>query len=165
MKLILNSEGVPSEDWKNPYGISSDGKELRLNFVTEGEYSTNIGSRVFLLDGSEDTYHMFYLKNREFTMDVDVSDLPCGLNGAVYFVEMDEDAGMSKYPTNEAGPAFGTGYCDAQCPHDLKYISGEANVLDWTQRYIFLISLINFIGSETSPDPSCLLVGRLVIIS
>jgi len=126
-------EGVPSEDWKNPYGISSDGKELRLNFVTEGEYSTNIGSRVFLLDGSEDTYHMFYLKNREFTMDVDVSNLPCGINGAVYFVEMDEDAGMSKYPTNEAGPAFGTGYCDAQCPHDLKYISGEANVLDWTQ--------------------------------
>ena len=115
--------------------MHSDGTELKLDFVTVGEYSTNIGSRVFLLDSSEETYHMFYLKNREFTMDVDVSNLPCGINGAVYFVEMDEDAGMSKYPTNEAGPAFGTGYCDAQCPHDLKFITGEANILEWTPRY------------------------------
>ena len=38
---------------------------------------------------------------REFTFDVDVSQLPCGLNGALYFVEMDEDGGASKYPTNK----------------------------------------------------------------
>merc|ERR1711988_1006752 len=25
----------------------------------------------------------------------------------------------------------GTGYCDAQCPHDLKFINGEANVKGW----------------------------------
>lgn len=31
----------------------------------------------------------FKLKNREFSFDVDVSNLPCGLNGAVYFVAMD----------------------------------------------------------------------------
>jgi cellulose 1,4-beta-cellobiosidase len=24
-----------------------------------------------------------------------------------------------------------TGYCDAQCPHDIKFIAGEANVIDW----------------------------------
>ena len=29
---------------------------------------------------------MFPLKNKEFTFDVDVSALPCGLNGALYFV-------------------------------------------------------------------------------
>merc|ERR1711902_403875 len=23
------------------------------------------------------------------------------------------------------------GYCDAQCPHDIKFIAGEANVIDW----------------------------------
>jgi len=23
---------------------------------------------------------------------------------------------------------YGTGYCDAQCPHDLKWINGVANV-------------------------------------
>merc|ERR1719211_170342 len=57
---------------------------------------------------------MFYLPNKEFTFDVDVSNLPCGLNGALYFVEMDEAGG--KYPTNTAGASYGTGYCDAQCP-------------------------------------------------
>ncbi|CAK5163715.1 unnamed protein product, partial [Aphanomyces euteiches] len=44
---------------------------------------------------------------------------------------MDQDGGMSKYPTNKAGAAYGTGYCDAQCPHDIKFINGEANVKNW----------------------------------
>jgi len=44
----------------------------------------------------------------------------------------DADGGMSKYPGNTAGAKFGTGYCDAQCPHDVKFINGEANLLDWT---------------------------------
>ena len=38
---------------------------------------------------------MFKLKNKEFTFDVDVSELPCGLNGALYFVEMEKDGGLS----------------------------------------------------------------------
>ena len=28
---------------------------------------------------------------------------------------------------NTVGAGFGTGYCDAQCPHDVKYINGEPN--------------------------------------
>jgi len=71
------------------------------------------------------------LLNREFTFTVDVSQLPCGLNGALYFVEMDQDGGKSKYPTNHAGARLGTGYCDAQCPHDIKYIDGESNSIGW----------------------------------
>jgi cellulose 1,4-beta-cellobiosidase len=39
---------------------------------------------------------------------------------------------MAKNPTNKAGAKFGTGYCDAQCPQDLKFINGEANILNWT---------------------------------
>jgi len=39
---------------------------------------------------------------------------------------------MAQYPGNKAGAKFGTGYCDAQCPHDIKFINGEANVMDWT---------------------------------
>merc|ERR1711979_109534 len=81
-----------------------------------------------MMDG-DDKYMMFHLKNREFTLDVDVSALPCGLNGAVYFVEMDESGGKSQ--KNKAGAKYGTGYCDAQCPHDIKFIDGEANVIDW----------------------------------
>ncbi|KAG6804717.1 Exoglucanase 1, partial [Tricholoma furcatifolium] len=68
----------------------------------------------------------------EISFDVDVSNLPCGLNGAVYFSQMDADGGMAKYPTNKAGAQYGTGYCDSQCPRDLKFIAGEANSAGWT---------------------------------
>lgn len=44
---------------------------------------------------------------------------------------MDADGGMSKYSGNKAGAKLGTGYCDAQCPHDVKFINGEPNILDW----------------------------------
>eukprot|EP00939_MAST-03C_sp_MAST-3C-sp1_P001629 g1629.t1 len=124
-------DGVPQDDWTNTYGITSDGTTLDLKFVTQGQYSKNVGSRTYLLAESGDKYEMFKLKNKEFTFDVDVSNMPCGLNGALYFVEMQEDGGMSEYATNKAGAAYGTGYCDAQCPHDIKFIDGEANSDGW----------------------------------
>merc|ERR1712054_383255 len=101
-----------------------------MGFVTKGQYGTNVGSRNYLMD-DESTYYMFKLKNKEFSFDVDVSKLPCGLNGALYFVAMEADGGLSKEPGNKAGAKYGTGYCDAQCPHDLKFINGEANVKNW----------------------------------
>ena len=78
---------------------------------------------------SSSSYKMFDLLDNEFTFDVDVSNLPCGLNGALYFVSMDADGGMSKYPGNKAGAKYGTGYCDAQCPRDLKFINGEVSTI------------------------------------
>ena len=110
------------------YGITTSGNSLSLKFVTQGPYSTNIGSRVYLLSEDDTTYEMFNLKNQEFTFDVDMSNLPCGLNGAVYFVEMDQDGGTSEYPTNTAGAQFGTGYCDSQCPQDIKFINGQVSL-------------------------------------
>lgn len=73
---------------------------------------------------SDSKYQLFQVLNKEFTFDVDVSNLPCGLNGAVYFSEMDADGGSAKHPTNKAGAKYGTGYCDSQCPRDLKFING-----------------------------------------
>jgi len=125
-------EGVDEADWHGTYGVNTDGTTVTLKFVTHGPYSTNIGSRMYLMAPDGSNYQMFYLKNKEFTFDVDVSKLPCGLNGALYFVEMDEDGGVEKYETNSAGAPFGTGYCDAQCPHDMKWINGEANCEEWT---------------------------------
>merc|ERR1712232_1092594 len=93
-------------------------------------YSKNVGSRVYLLE-TEEKYQLFNMKNKEISFDVDDSQLPCGLNGALYFSQMDADGGMSKYPTNKAGAKYGTGYCDAQCPHDIKFINGEANCEGW----------------------------------
>ncbi len=114
-------------DYAGTYGITTSGNALTLKFVTNGQYSTNIGSRVYLLDSTGSKYQMFNLKNQEFTFDVDMSGLPCGLNGALYFVQMDADGGMARFPTNKAGAKFGTGYCDTQCPQDIKFINGQAS--------------------------------------
>ncbi|KAI0081672.1 Exoglucanase 1 [Panus rudis PR-1116 ss-1] len=113
-------------DYAGTYGITSSGSALTLKFKT----GSNVGSRVYLLQDAS-TYQLFKLKNQEFTFDVDMSNLGCGLNGAVYLVEMDADGGVSKFPTNKAGAKYGTGYCDSQCPHDIKFINGEANILGW----------------------------------
>jgi cellulose 1,4-beta-cellobiosidase len=121
---------IDGADYPGTYGIVASGNSLTLKFVTKGQYATNIGSRVYLLS-NDTSYKLLSLKNKEFTFDVDVSQLPCGLNGALYFVAMDGDGGLSKYPTNKAGAKYGTGYCDAQCPHDMKFINGEANVNEW----------------------------------
>ncbi|KAJ5560552.1 hypothetical protein N7513_002951 [Penicillium frequentans] len=116
--------------YESTYGVTTSGDELRLNFVTTASQK-NIGSRLYLME-DDTTYQMFDLLNQEFTFDVDVSNLPCGLNGALYFVAMDSDGGMARFPTNKAGAKYGTGYCDSQCPRDLKFIDGEANSDGWT---------------------------------
>lgn len=115
------------DNYKATYGVTPvEDNGIRLNFVTKGQYGSNVGSRTYLLDGKK--YKQFSLLNQEFTFDVDMTTLKCGLNGALYFVEMPEDGGSGKYPTNKAGAAYGTGYCDGQCPHDIKWINGEANL-------------------------------------
>lgn len=111
-------------DYSSTYGITTSGNALKLDFVTTGT-NTNVGSRTYLMAaGSTTEYQILKLMGQEFTFDVDVSNLPCGLNGALYFSEMDADGGMAKYPTNLAGAKYGTGYCDAQCPQDIKFING-----------------------------------------
>ncbi|KAK5653380.1 hypothetical protein OQA88_9073 [Cercophora sp. LCS_1] len=123
---------IEGADYKGTYGATTSGNALTLNFITKGEYSTNVGSRFYLMNGA-DKYQMFNLLGNEFTFDVDTSKLGCGLNGALYFVSMDEDGGKSKYSGNKAGAKYGTGYCDAQCPRDLKFINGEANSAEWVE--------------------------------
>jgi cellulose 1,4-beta-cellobiosidase len=110
-------------DYAGTYGITSSGNSLKLDFVTTGA-NKNIGSRTYLM-ASNTAYQMFKPLNQEFTFDVDVSNLPCGLNGALYFSQMDADGGMARFPTNKAGAQYGTGYCDSQCPKDLKFINGQ----------------------------------------
>ncbi|KAJ4186550.1 hypothetical protein NW755_007847 [Fusarium falciforme] len=122
---------VDGADYASTYGVTTSGDQLSLSFVTKGAYATNVGSRLYLMEDDE-TYQMFSLLGNEFTFDVDVSQISCGVNGALYFVSMDEDGGKAKSDGNKAGAKYGTGYCDAQCARDVKFINGEANVENWT---------------------------------
>jgi len=118
-------EAVTAEQYAGTYGVSAIEGGVELKFVT----GQNVGSRLYLTEAGGERYKLFRLKNREFAFDVDVSSLSCGINGAVYFSEMEVSGGLGG--GNKAGAKFGTGYCDAQCPHDVKFIDGEANILDW----------------------------------
>jgi len=122
-------EGVSQDKYASTYGVESIPNGVKLSFVTKHQYGTNVGSRLYILD-EDDRYFMFQLKNREFALDIDVSHLQCGMNGAMYFVEMEEYGGKGR-GSNQAGAKYGTGYCDAQCPHDIKFIDGKANVDGW----------------------------------
>jgi cellulose 1,4-beta-cellobiosidase len=105
-------------------GVSTSGNAVRLKFVTP----TGIGSRVYLFDETAGTYVNFKVLNKEFTFDIDTSTVPCAVNGALYFSEMDPDGGTKRFPNNKAGAKYGTGYCDAQCPRDGKFIGNNANI-------------------------------------
>lgn len=122
--------GVSKEDLDVKFGTSSDGNALTMRYHTD----TTTSADGYLLAASEDKYRMFRLKNREFTFDVDMSKLPCGMNGALFFVEMEEDGGTASYPNNQAGAKYGVGGCDAQCKHDNPYFAGQVNI-DGTSEY------------------------------
>jgi len=71
------------------YGIHASGNSLTLNlFKQENNVTTQSSPRVYLL-ANDTTYDMFHLLNRELTFDIDVSKVPCGINGALYLSEMD----------------------------------------------------------------------------
>ncbi|CAE6971914.1 CBH1 [Symbiodinium sp. CCMP2592] len=112
-------EGVDQNAYTQNYGAHQLQNGIKLDWPK--------GPRVYMLDGP-DKYKMFRLLNKEFTFDVDLSTLPCGLNAALYFVEMDEFGDRSG--SNPGGAKYGTGYCDAQCPH-MRFIRGEANLIGW----------------------------------
>ena len=95
-------------DYSKTYGVSTSGDALTLKFITKHEYGTNIGSRMYLMNGAS-KYQMFTLMNNEFTFDVDLSSIECGMNAALYFVPMEEDGGTAKYSSNKAGAKYGTG--------------------------------------------------------
>ncbi|TEA19471.1 Exoglucanase 1 [Colletotrichum sidae] len=116
--------------YSETYGVTTSGNSMTLKFSQTDPYGTNIGSRMYLMETSS-KYQMFTLLGNEFAFDVELSSLACGLNGALYFVSMDSDGGMKRFPTNKAGAKYGTGYCDSQCARDLKFVNGIANVQGW----------------------------------
>jgi cellulase len=109
-------------DYK-PYGVFTDGSKMTLKQLKPD--GSTISPRVYLLAPSEDKYEMLHLTGQEFSFDVDVSKLPCGMNGALYLSEMEEDGGQSAL--NTGGASRGSGYCDAQC-FTVPFINGIGNL-------------------------------------
>lgn len=105
-------------------GVATKRDSLSLDMLSDDGTLSKLSPRVYLLDKHEKNYEMLYLLGQEFSFDVDVSKLPCGMNGALYLSEMEKSGGRSD--VNRAGPAFGTGYCDAQC-YIPPFINGEVS--------------------------------------
>lgn len=89
------------------FGLSTSGGSLKMDMFSP---SGGVASpRVYLLAEDEKNYEMLQLTGNEFTFDVDLSKLPCGMNGALYLSEMAADGGRSAL--NPGGATYGTGYC------------------------------------------------------
>ena len=88
-------------------GVSTSGNALTMYHYVKSDGKLNPSSpRAYLL-GSDGKYVMMSLLNQELSVDVDLSTLPCGENGAFYLSEMAADG--------RGGAGAGNGYCDAQC--------------------------------------------------
>ena len=70
-------EGVSSDKYRSTYGVEQLQDGVKLNFLTEHTHGQSVGSRLYVMDegSNDDKYKLFYLKNREFSFDVDVSQL------------------------------------------------------------------------------------------
>jgi len=119
-------EGIDYNNW----GVHTDNSSLTLNQWRKDPDTGRLITttpRTYLVSESGDTYENVTLLNAELTFDVDLSQMPCGMNGALYLSAMELDGGRSvSKGLNPAGATYGTGYCDAQCP-TLPFINGALN--------------------------------------
>lgn len=110
-------------------GVSTSGNALTMyHYVKDSAGKLfNASPRVYLLDETKGEYVMMNLLGRELTVDVDLSTLPCGENGAFYLSEMVADGSKNPGQNNINGAGMGNGYCDAQCQG---YCCNEMDILE-----------------------------------
>jgi len=119
-------EGI--DNYSLQYGVRTANDSVSLKLVTKIEFGENVGPRVFLLDATKTKYQTFVLQGNEFAFDADLATVECGINSALNFVAMDADGGIERFKgTDIIGPSYGTGYCDAQCPMDGKFVGGKVS--------------------------------------
>nr|BAF57398.1 putative glycosyl hydrolase family7 [uncultured symbiotic protist of Neotermes koshunensis] len=110
---VQDSIDFDALDYEKDIGVTTSGGSLSQRLVSKSTGKKVIGSRLYLMDSTGTKYQLFTFIGKEFTYDVDVSTLPCGVNAALYAVEMAAD-GSKGSGSNRAksGAAYGTGYCD-----------------------------------------------------
>lgn len=154
-------EGADAQSYRDGYGITTTGgNTLSQKFVTHAAFSFNVNSRVFLLEpGGTDRYQTFVLMGSEIAFDVELSSVECAINSALYFVAMEPDGGMARYPTNEAGARYGTGYCDASCPRSNRFVGGKVSI--WVIMFTCNLSRCEFLTDSACPRRQISRVGYL----
>jgi len=83
---------------------------------------------------------MFYLLNKEISVDVDTSAAGCGINFTIYLISMQADGGIAQ--SGYTGAQYGTGYCDAQPPQPDRPSCDEFDI--WEANSLGYIYLIYF---------------------
>ncbi|KAK3380999.1 concanavalin A-like lectin/glucanase domain-containing protein [Podospora didyma] len=107
-------------------GVLAKGSSVTLRqYLFDGAEFKSVSPRVYLLAEDGLNYEPMRLLNQELSFDVDLSQLGCGMNGALYLSEMDLSG--SRSDLNPAGAQYGTGYCDAQC-FTVPFINGLPNL-------------------------------------
>jgi hypothetical protein len=107
---IQNRDQHGTLDYEKHVGVTVNGGTLSQRLVsTDGEGNKIIGSRLYIVNADDKNYELFTFVGKEFTYTVDMSEIPCGVNAALYTVEMPK-AGKSP-----GGVEYGYGYCDANC--------------------------------------------------
>lgn len=101
------------------YGIYTKGSSMSLHQLNAA--GKDVSPRAYLLDDKGLNYDLMKLTGNELAFDVDMSKMPCGMNGALYLAEMSETGGRSSL--NPGGASYGSGYCDAQC-YTIPFING-----------------------------------------
>lgn len=116
-------EGIPDY---TTHGVYANGSDLTMFMLSAN--GTEYSPRLYLLNEAEDAYELLHLTGQEFTFDVDMSKLPCGMNSALYLSEMEATGGQGLSDIPVAGAPYGTGYCDAQC-YTTPFVNGLVSTL------------------------------------
>ncbi|CZR52860.1 related to endoglucanase [Phialocephala subalpina] len=114
-KLAHGAAGSRTTADYSAMGVSTSGNALTMYHYVK---TVAASPRVYLR-GEDGKYVLMSLLNQELSVDVDLSTLPCGENGAFYLSEMAADGG--------GGAGAGQGYCDAQCQG---YCCNEMDILE-----------------------------------
>nr|BAF57462.1 putative glycosyl hydrolase family7 [uncultured symbiotic protist of Cryptocercus punctulatus] len=110
--FIVGDTTAGDIDYETQQGVTVSGDTVKQRLVTNYNGKKIVGSRLYLLASDEQNYELFNFVNKEIAYDIDISQIPCGVNAAFYTVEMPKNGGTT-------GAAAGGGYCDGN------YVDGE----------------------------------------
>nr|BAF57388.1 putative glycosyl hydrolase family7 [uncultured symbiotic protist of Neotermes koshunensis] len=106
--------GPDQLDYENEVGVTVKGGTVIQKLVNKYKGNKVIGSRLYILTADEKYYEEFNFAGKEISYTVDMSEIPCAVNAALYTAEMPKGGKPTKDASN-LGAEGGTGYCDANC--------------------------------------------------